>query len=88
MIGDGAEIAREIADVIVEADNLWAIATLKELSNGLVKRIHKNYVSIVGINSGLILMGVAGLIQPTASALLHNTSTLAISLESMTDILK
>ena len=82
-ISDGAQIAREIADITIEADNLYELVTLKKLSNNMVKRIHKNYVRIVGINSGLIALGVAGIIQPTTSALLHNTSTLAISMTGM-----
>lgn len=86
-ISDGAQIAREIADVTIEADNLEGLVVLKKLSDGLMERIHKNYVRIVGINSGLILLGVSGMIQPTTSALLHNTSTLAISLDSMKDVL-
>lgn len=86
-ISDGAEIAREIADVTIGADNLYEIVTLKALSNGLMKRIHKNYRMIVGINAGLIVLGVAGVIQPTTSALLHNTSTLAISLKGTQNIL-
>ena len=86
-ISDGAQIAREIADITIEADSLSELVTLKAISNGLLKRIQKNYVSIVGINSGLILLGVAGVIQPTTSALIHNTSTLAISLNSMKDII-
>lgn len=86
-ISDGAEIAREIADVTVGADNLYEIVTLKAISNGLMKRIHKNYRLIVGFNTGLIILGVGGVIQPTTSALLHNTSTLAISLNSMKNLL-
>lgn len=86
-INDGAQIAREIADIIIEADSLREIVTLREISKGLVKRIHKNYVQIVGFNSGLILFGVLGVLQPAASALLHNTSTLAISLNSMKNLL-
>lgn len=86
-ISDGAEIAREIADVTIGADNLYEIVTLKAISNGLMKRIHKNYRVIVGFNTGLILLGVGGLIQPAASALLHNTSTLMISLKSMQNLL-
>lgn len=85
-ISDGAQIAREIADVTIGADNLLQLVTLKHISNGLVKRIKKNYVSIVGINSGLILFGILGIIQPTTSAMLHNTSTLLISLNSMKDL--
>ena len=74
-ISEGAQIAREIADVTIGADNLYEVATLKELSNSLMERIHKNYRMIVGINTGLIILGVAGIIPPTTSALLHNTST-------------
>ena len=77
-ISDGAEIAREIADVTIGADNLYEIVTLKALSNSLVKRIDKNYRFIVSFNAGLIVLGVAGIIPPTMSALLHNGSTLAI----------
>jgi heavy metal translocating P-type ATPase len=87
-ISDGAEIAREIADVTIGADNLYEIVTLKAISNGLMKRIRKNYRTIVGFNTGLILLGVAGLIQPTTSALLHNASTLTISLKSMENLLE
>ena len=87
-ISDGAEIAREIADVTVGADNLYQIVTLKQISNALMKRIHTNYRRIVAINAGLIVLGVAGVIQPTTSALLHNSSTLVISLESMKNLLE
>ena len=87
-ISDGAQIAREIADITIEADCLNELVTLKRLSNGLMERIKKNYVSIVGINSALIALGVGGVIQPTTSALIHNTSTLAISLNSMKDIIE
>ncbi|MCD8249596.1 MAG: heavy metal translocating P-type ATPase [Lachnospiraceae bacterium] len=86
-ISDGAEIAREIADITVAADNLYALVTLKCLSTRLMERIHRNYRTIVGFNTGLILLGVAGVLQPTTSALLHNTSTLAISLRSMKNLL-
>lgn len=86
-ISDGAEIAREIADVTIGADNLYEIVTLKALSNALVKRIHKNYRVIVGFNTSLILLGVGGILQPTTSALLHNTSTLIIGLKSMRPLL-
>ncbi len=82
-ISDGAELAREIADVTVGSDSLYELVTLKQISNGLMKRIHKNYRSIMVINSALIILGVAGVIQPTTSALLHNTSTIAISLKSL-----
>ena len=86
-ISDGAEIAREIADITIAADDLRVIVTLKKLANAMMKRILCNYRGIVGINSGLIALGVGGVIQPTTSALLHNTSTLAISLRSMQDLL-
>ena len=86
-ISDGAEIAREIADITIAADDLRVIVTLKKLANAMMKRIQCNYRGIVGINSGLIALGVGGVIQPTTSALLHNTSTLAISLKSMQNLL-
>lgn len=86
-ISDGAEIAREIADVTIGADDLYEVVTLKKISNGLMKRINQNYRTIVGFNTGLILLGVGGILQPTTSALLHNTSTLAISLRSMRNLL-
>lgn len=86
-ISDGAEIAREIADITVGADSLNELVTLKLISDGLMKRIHKNYRFIVGFNTGLIILGVAGILQPATSALLHNTSTLMIGLKSMQDIL-
>ena len=86
-ISDGAEIAREIADITIAADDLREVVTLKKLSDLMMRRIRKNYRGIVGINSGLIGLGVAGVIQPTTSALFHNTSTLAISLRSMKNLL-
>ncbi len=87
-ISDGAQLAREIADITVDADRLSGLVTLKGISDGLVRRIRKNYFSIIGINSGLIFLGVSGLIQPTASALVHNASTLVISLNSMKNLLE
>lgn len=86
-ICDGAEMAREIADITIAGDNLEELVTLKRLSNALVKRIHGNYRQIVGFNTGLILCGIGGVMQPATSALLHNTSTLAISVKSMKDLL-
>lgn len=86
-ISDGAEIAREIADVTISADNLYEIATLKQLSDAMVRRINTNYCLIVGINTGLIVLGIAGVFQPTMSALFHNTSTILISLKSMNNLL-
>ena len=87
-ISDGAELAREIADVTIGADDLYSLITLKRLSNRLMERIHGNYRSIVGVNAGLIVLGVLGLIQPTTSALFHNTATLGISLKSMQELLQ
>lgn len=87
-ISDGAEIAREIADITMGADNLYEIVTLKAISNALMKRIHKNYRFIVGFNTGLIALGVGGILQPATSALLHNTSTLLIGLESMKNLIE
>lgn len=87
-ISDGAEIAREIADVTIGADSLWELVVLKRLGNALVKRIRQNYRQIVGFNSGLILLGVCGILPPTTSALLHNTSTLVIGLKGMRNYLE
>ncbi len=87
-ISDGAEIAREIADVTIAADDLREISTLKKISNALMKRIDRNYKVIVGFNTALILFGVGGVLQPTMSALLHNTSTILISLKSMENLLE
>ncbi len=86
-ISDGAEIAREIADISIEANDLFEIVTLKRISNLLIKRIQKNYQQIVGINTVLIALGVAGIMPPTLSATLHNASTLAITLKSMKSLL-
>lgn len=87
-ISDGAAIAREIADITIAADDLNELVVLKEIANGLNNRVDRNYRFVLGFNSALIVAGVAGLIAPTLSALLHNTSTVAISLASMTDIRK
>lgn len=86
-ISDGAELVREIADITIAAEDLREIVVLKRLSNAMMHRIQGNYRGIVGINAVLIALGVAGIIQPTTSALLHNTSTLAISLKSMGNLL-
>lgn len=82
-ISDGAELAREIADITVAADDLYEIVRLRRLSTALMKRIERNYRKIVTINTALILLGIGGVIQPTTSAMLHNVSTLLISLDSM-----
>ena len=85
-ISTGAAIAREIADITVSANDLYALIALKQLSDALMLRIRRNYRTIIGFNLGLILLGAAGILPPAASALLHNASTLAIGLKSMTDL--
>lgn len=85
-ISEGAQIAREIADITISAENLYAFAELKMISNALMKRIHKNYQFVVGFNFALIVMGAMGMIAPATSALLHNTSTIAVSLKCMTNL--
>ena len=86
-ISDGAEIAREIADITVGADSLHELVLLRQISDSLMRRIHKNYRTIVGFNTALIVLGMCGVLPPTVSALLHNTSTLVISLNSMRNLL-
>lgn len=86
-ISEGAEIAREIADITISEDNLFQLVTLRAISNGLMDRIGRNYRFVIGFNLGLIMLGIGGVIAPAASATLHNTSTLAISLKSMTNLL-
>ena len=87
-INTGAAIAREIADVTIASEDLFELVTLRKISQALMSRIQRNYRFIVGFNLMLIVLGVTGVIQPTTSALLHNASTLGISLDSMTDLLK
>ena len=86
-ISDGAAIAREIADITIAADDLNCLISLRQIATLMMKRIHGNYRRIVSINGALIALGVAGIIQPTTSALLHNTSTLAIGMKSMQPLL-
>ena len=86
-ISTGAAIAREIADITIASEDLFELVTLRRLSAALMRRIHGNYRFIVGFNMGLIVLGVAGILPPTTSALLHNMSTLGISLKSMTNLL-
>ena len=86
-ISTGAAIAREIADITIASEDLFELVTLRQLSQALMARIHRNYRFIVGFNLSLIVLGVAGILPPTTSALLHNMSTLGISLKSMTDLL-
>lgn len=85
-VSDGSELAREIADITIPADNLYQIVRLKCLSQALMRRINRNYKEIVGINTLLILLGVGGMIQPTTTAMFHNMSTIAISLQSMQNL--
>lgn len=87
-ISEGAEIAREIADVTISEDALWQLVTLKAISNGLMGRVRQNYRFVIGFNLLLIILGVNGILAPTTSALLHNTSTVMVSLRSMTNLLK
>ena len=87
-ISDGAAIAREIADITVGADNLFELVMLKMIANGLQKRINSNYRFVIGFNSMLIALGVAGILPPATSALLHNVSTLGISVKSMTNLIE
>ena len=86
-ISDGAAIAREVADITLSGEVLYALLTLKRLSDALMGRIHGNYRKIIGFNLMLICLGVAGVLPPATSALLHNASTLVISLESMRPLL-
>ena len=86
-ISDGAAIAREIADVTVAADSLYELVVLRRIAQGLMRRIHSNYRFVIGFNGTLIGLGVAGILMPATSAMLHNLSTLGISLRSMTNML-
>lgn len=86
-VSDGAAIAREVADITISAEDLYQIVVLRRLSRELMKRIDHNYRFIIGFNAGLIALGVAGILAPATSALLHNTSTLITGLRSMTNLL-
>lgn len=86
-ISDGAAIAREIADITIAADNLFALVTLKSISDGLMKRIDKNYKFIISFNVALMALGVSGIIRPVTASLFHNLSTVGVSLRSMTNLL-
>ena len=87
-ISEGAQLAREIADITISQDNLYGLVTLKEISSRLVKRIHSNYRFVLGFNSGLLVLGLLGVLAPGTSAFLHNMSTLGIGLHSMTNLLE
>lgn len=86
-ISGGAQLAREIADITISGENLDQLVTLKKISSLLMKRINRNYRFVIGFNMGLILLGLWGVLAPGTSALLHNMSTLGITLESMTNML-
>ncbi len=87
-MSEGAQIAREIADVMISGEDLYSLVRLRKLSAGLMKRIHGNYRAIVGINSGILGLGVTGVITPNTAAILHNTSTIGIGLKSLTNLLE
>ena len=86
-ISEGAAIAREIADITISEEELSSLVTLRRIASGLSERTQQNYRTIMSFNTGLILLGVAGIFAPQTAALLHNLSTLAIGMHSMTDLL-
>ena len=86
-ISDGAAIAREIADVTIAAESLFELVALRRIAQHLMRRIHANYRFVIGFNGSLIGLGVAGILMPATSAMLHNLSTVAISLRSMTNLM-
>ena len=85
-MSDGSDIAREVADITLCNDDLTGLVAVREISTRLMERIHGNYRFIVGFNAALIILGIAGVITPAASALLHNGSTMLISAKSMTKL--
>ena len=87
-VSTGASIAKEIADITISSDDLGALLTLRDLSTKLMRRINLNYNSIIGFNSFLIIMGILGIFTPTTTAFLHNSSTIALSMKSMTNLLE
>ncbi len=86
-VGSGAVIAREVADVTIAAEDLRELVWLKRLSDSLMRRINRNYRFVMGFNSALILLGALGLLAPSASALLHNASTILLSMDCLTELL-
>ena len=86
-VGSGAVIAREVADVTIAAEDLHELAWLKRLSDALMRRINRNYRFVMGFNGALIVFGALGLLPPAASALLHNTSTILLSMNCLTELL-
>lgn len=87
-IGSGAAITREIADITISADDLMELVVLRRLSRALMNRVHGDYRFIVGFNSLLIALGIGWLITPSTSALLHNSSTMMVGIDSMTNLLE
>jgi P-type E1-E2 ATPase len=87
-INSGAAIAREVSDIMISENDLHSLITLRLLGTELNKRMKGNYRKIVGFNAGLILLGAVGVLQPTFTALLHNGSTVAFSMKSMTNLLE
>lgn len=87
-IGSGAAIAREVADITLASEDLYALITLRFLAEKLMGRIQRNYDFIMSFNAALIVLGVLGILPPATSALLHNASTLVVSLHSMTNLLE
>lgn len=85
-IRDGAAIAREIADITMAADSLWELVELRRIAMALIARIHSNYRFVIGFNGALIGLGVAGILPPATSAMLHNISTVGVSLRSMSQL--
>ena len=85
-IRDGAAIAREIADITMAADSLWELVELRRIATALIARIHSNYRFVIGFNGALIGLGVAGILPPATSAMLHNISTVGVSLRSMSQL--
>lgn len=85
-IRDGAAIAREIADITMAADSLWELVALRRIATALIARIHSNYRFVIGFNGALIGLGVAGILPPATSAMLHNISTVGVSLRSMSQL--
>ena len=86
-IQEGAQLARGIADITLSQNDLWALVTLKELSDALIRRIHSSYRFVLGFNSGLLLLGLLGILPPSTSAFLHNFSTLGLGIHNMTGLL-
>ena len=87
-IRDGAAIAREIADITISAENLYELVCLRRIVAALQRRIHTNYRFVIGFNGFLICLGAAGVLPPASSAMLHNLSTIGVSLRSMTNLMK